>query len=225
MPGPTSADKARARRIFDRLGTRYPDAHCALIHDSPFQLLTATALSAQCTDKLVNQVTPELFRVLPTPQAMAKAPLETIASLIGRVNFWRNKSKNLHGMARMLVDDFGGQVPETLEELIRLPGVARKTANVVMGNAFNKPVGVVVDTHAGRLARRFGLSRHTDPIKVERDLMALYPQKRWTQLTHLLIEHGRAVCKARHALCDQDSICRHYCTNAQAILNGDPPIK
>ena len=208
------ADRRRAARIFKLLQQRYPDAHCALNHSNPFELLVATILSAQCTDVLVNQVTPGIFRKLPTPQAMAEADLKTIESLVNRVNFWRNKAKNLQGMARMLVEKHGGIVPQTMEELIELPGVARKTANVVLGNAFHINTGVVVDTHVGRLAHRFGLTKHTDPKKIERDLMALFPQKNWTLLSHLLIYHGRQVCKARHALCAEDELCRKYCGNA-----------
>ncbi|MEM0914196.1 MAG: endonuclease III [Planctomycetota bacterium] len=214
-PDVTPAARRRAARIYKRLHERYPDAHCALVHDNPFELLVATILSAQCTDNLVNQVTPDLFKALPTPQAMADADLATIESLVNRVNFWRNKSKSLHGMARRLVDEYHGEVPQTLEDLITLPGAARKTANVVLGNAFDINHGVVVDTHVARLSRRFGLTQQTDPKKIEPDLMALFPRKNWTMLAHLLIYHGRAVCKARHDSCADDAICRAYCCNAK----------
>jgi len=209
------AKRRRAARIYKRLEALYPDAHCALTHKNPFELVVATALSAQCTDVLVNKVTPPLFAKLPTPKKMADAKLGEIESLINRVNFWRNKSKNLHGMAKLLVEDFDSEVPQTMEELIRLPGVARKTANVVLGNAFNINHGVVVDTHVGRITHRFGLTEHTDPKKIERDLMALFPQKNWCRLSHLLIYHGRAVCKARHGLCKDNALCRAYCANAK----------
>jgi endonuclease-3 len=207
-------DRRRAARIYKRLQEKYPDAHCALNHSNPFELLVATILSAQCTDVLVNKVTPALFKKLPTPQMMAKADLSTIESLVNRVNFWRNKAKSLKGMAQLLVEKHDGVVPQTMEELIELPGAARKTANVVLGNAFNINHGVVVDTHVGRIAKRFGLTKHTDPKKIERDLMALFPKKNWCMLSHLLIYHGRAVCKARHALCHDDDLCRYYCSNA-----------
>jgi endonuclease-3 len=208
------ADRRRAARIYKKLKEKYPDAHCALNHSNPFELLVATILSAQCTDVLVNQVTPALFKELPTPQLMAKAKLETIQSLVNRVNFWRNKAKNLKAMAQMLVEQHDGQVPQTMEELVELPGVARKTANVVLGNAFNINTGVVVDTHVARLSGRLGFTDHTDPKKIERDLMGLFPKKNWTMLSHLLIYHGRQVCKARHGKCSEDALCKAYCSNA-----------
>lgn len=220
VPKAPEPQRRRAARIFKRLQDRYPDAHCALIHDNPFQLLVATILSAQCTDVLVNKVTPGLFAALPTPQKMAAADLSVIESHVNRVNFWRNKAKNLHATANLLVDEFDGEVPRTMEELTRLPGAARKTANVVLGNAFNINHGVVVDTHVGRIARRFGLTEHDDPKKIERDLMALFPRKHWCELSHLLIYHGRQVCKARHGLCADDAICRAYCRNAKEQRMG-----
>ncbi len=210
-------ERRRAARIYKKLQQKYPDAHCALIHSNPFELLVATILSAQCTDVLVNQVTPAIFKKLPTPQLMAKADLVTIESLVNRVNFWRNKAKNLKAMAELLVEKHGGAVPQTMEELTELPGAARKTANVVLGNAFNINHGVVVDTHVGRLSQRFGFTEETDPKKIERDLMALFPRKNWCMLSHLLIYHGRAVCKARHALCLDDDLCKRYCSNADVM--------
>lgn len=210
-------DRRRAARLYKRLQQRYPDAHCALIHRNPFELLVATILSAQCTDTLVNKVTPDLFAALPTPKQMADADPATIERLVSRVNFWRNKAKNLHAMANRLVDEYDSEVPRTMEALITLPGAARKTANVVLGNAFNLNHGVVVDTHVGRLSRRFGFTQQDDPKKIERDLMALFPRKNWCMLSHLLIYHGRQVCKARHALCADDAICRAYCSNAKAM--------
>lgn len=208
-------ERRRAMRIYNRLLERYPDAHCALNHNNPFELLTATILSAQCTDVLVNKVTPRLFEKYSTPQKMAAASVDDLERSINRVNFYRNKAKSLHGMANQLVNDHNSQVPQTMEELIQLPGVARKTANVVLGNAFNINLGMVVDTHIGRIAYRFGLTEHTDPKKIEPDLMALFPQDKWCKLAHLLIYHGRAVCKARHGLCKDDAICRAYCSNAK----------
>ena len=201
----------RAGRLFAALRARYPDAHCALIHEGPFQLLIATILSAQCTDKLVNQVTPGLFKAFPDAKAMATAPLEKVEAQVNRVNFWRNKAKFIKAAAQLLTDEFGGQVPQEMEQLIRLPGVARKTANVVLGNAFNKNMGVVVDTHVGRLAQRFGLTKATTPEKIEQDLMKLFPREQWTLLSHLFIEHGRQVCKARHGKCGEDAICGEFC--------------
>ncbi|MFI4860676.1 MAG: endonuclease III [Phycisphaerales bacterium JB063] len=210
--------RRRAARIYKRLETLYPDAHCALIHRNPFELLVATILSAQCTDVLVNKVTPPLFAAMPTPEKMARANLADIEHHVSRVNFWRNKAKNLHAMANMLVDEYDSQVPQTMEDLVKLPGAARKTANVVLGNAFNINHGVVVDTHVGRIAKRFGLTTHDDPKKIERDLMARFPRKNWCMLSHLMIYHGRQVCKARHALCADSALCRAYCSNAKAQL-------
>jgi endonuclease-3 len=213
-------ERRRAARVYKRLQQRYPDAHCALIHRNPFELLVATILSAQCTDTLVNKVTPGLFAALPTPEKMANADLATIEHHVSKVNFWRNKARNLHAMANMLVEEFDSEVPRTMEALTRLPGAARKTANVVLGNAFNINHGVVVDTHVGRLARRFGFTEHDDPKKIERDLMALFPRKHWCMLSHLLIYHGRQVCKARHARCADDAICRAYCSHAKEQRMG-----
>ncbi|MEM9253231.1 MAG: endonuclease III [Planctomycetota bacterium] len=201
----TPAAKRRARRIDDRLIDLYPHAHCRLDHDNAWQLLVATILSAQCTDELVNKVTPDLFKAYPTPEAMARSTVPAITKLIKRVGLFNGKAKNLHATAVLLADDHAGQVPQTLDELITLPGVARKTANVVLGNAFGINVGMVVDTHIGRLAHRLGFTT-ADPknaVQVERDLMALFPADRYTDLAHRLIFHGRALCTARHPKCDQ----------------------
>ncbi len=194
--------KRRARRVYQKLDELYPDAHCALIHDGPFQLLIATILSAQCTDVRVNIVTPPLFKAYPTPEKMAEAKIEHLEDLVKTTGFFRNKAKNIKGAAMAIVQDHGGAVPDTMEELLKLPGVARKTANVVLGNAFGKNIGVVVDTHVGRLSVRLGWTEATDPKKVERDLMAVFPAKNWTMLSHLLIYHGRGPCKARNPKCD-----------------------
>jgi len=194
--------KERAAGILERLVAEYPKPRCALVHRSAFQLLAATILSAQCTDERVNRVTPALFRRYPNPKAMATADLDELRDLIRSTGFFRNKSKSLLGAAGRIVEAYRGRVPDTMEELLTLPGVARKTANVVLGTWFGKNEGVVVDTHVGRLSRRMGLTRETDPVKVERGLMKLFPREEWTDLSHRLILHGRAVCTARAPACD-----------------------
>jgi endonuclease III len=196
------ATPAYAREIYDRLNAHYPGAHCALDFSSPFQLLVATILSAQCTDKRVNMVTPALFKRYKTPAALAAANPEELEEIIRSTGFFRNKSKSLRGMAAAVAGQHGGRVPDEMEALVALPGVGRKTANVVLGNAYDKNEGVVVDTHVGRVSARLGLTRQTDPVKVERDLVALFPRDRWTQLSHLLIEHGRQICEARRPKCE-----------------------
>jgi endonuclease-3 len=193
--------KRRARRAYQKLDELYPDAHCALNHDGPFQLLVATILSAQCTDVRVNIVTPPLFKAYPTPETMAEAKIGDLEELVKTTGFFRNKAKSIKGAALTIVQEHGGTVPDTMDELLKLPGVARKTANVVLGNAFGKNIGVVVDTHVGRLSGRLGWTQQTDPKKVERDLMGLFPTKNWTMLSHLLIYHGRGPCKARNPKC------------------------
>lgn len=197
------ATPERAREIYDRLIEHYPDAHCALDFKSPFQLLIATILSAQCTDKRVNMVTPALFKRYRTPAALAAAKPEELEEMIKSTGFFRNKTKSLLGMSNAIAEEHGGKVPETLDELVKLPGVGRKTANVILGNAFDTNEGVVVDTHVGRLSKRLGLTRHSDPVKVEQDLIKLFPTDRWTMLSHLLIEHGRRICEARRPKCEQ----------------------
>ena len=197
------AKKERARKIVDRLSREFPDAHCALDHRNPFELVAATILSAQCTDARVNLVTPELFRAYPTPAALADAEPRAVEHLIKSTGFFRNKAKSLLGMARALVERHGGRVPDTMEELVRLPGVGRKTANVVLGNAFGRNEGIVVDTHVQRISRLLGLTRETDPVKIERDLMPLVPRPRWTLFSHLLILHGRKTCIARRPACGE----------------------
>jgi endonuclease-3 len=197
-----SATPERAREIYDRLAAHYPDAHCALDFKSPFQLLIATILSAQCTDKRVNMVTPALFKRYRTPAALAAAKPEELEEMIKSTGFFRNKTKSLLGMADAVAERHGGKVPDTMDELVKLPGVGRKTANVVLGNAYDKNEGIVVDTHVGRVSKRLGLTRQTDPVKVEHDLMKLFPNDRWTMLSHLLIEHGRRICEARRPKCE-----------------------
>lgn len=212
-PAPASAsahgtEKRRARRIYDKLEELYPDAKCALLHSDPWELLVATILSAQCTDARVNMVTPALFKRFPTVQAMADAKVRDIEELVKSTGFFRNKAKNIHASANVIVEKHSGQVPDTMEQLLELPGVARKTANVVLGNAFGKNVGVVVDTHIQRLSQRLGFTSHKDPKKIEQDLMTLFPRATWTDLSHLIIHHGRAICSARKPLCDQCPLAR-----------------
>jgi endonuclease III len=197
-----SATPERAREIYERLIAHYPDAHCALDFKSPFQLLVATILSAQCTDKRVNMVTPALFKRYRTPAALAAAKAEELEEMIKSTGFFRNKTKSLLGMSTAVDERHGGKVPDTMEALVKLPGVGRKTANVLLGNAYDKNEGVVVDTHVGRVSKRLGLTKQTDPVKVEQDLMKLFPNDRWTMLSHLLIEHGRRICEARRPKCE-----------------------
>ncbi|TFG45389.1 MAG: endonuclease III [Gemmatimonadales bacterium] len=196
-----AARVARATKIVAALERAYPDAHCALDHNDPYQLLVATILSAQCTDARVNLVTPALFARFPGPAALADGTQEEIEELIRSTGFFRNKGKNLLAMAAALVERHEGRVPETMDELRALPGVGRKTANVILGNAFGRNDGITVDTHVGRISRLLRLTSATDPEKVERDLMALFPQPKWTLLSHLLISHGRAICIARRPHC------------------------
>lgn len=194
--------KRRAKAVVRVLRREFPDATCSLDHRDAFQLLVATILSAQCTDARVNLVTPGLFRQFPTPRDFAAAPLAEIEEAIRSTGFFRNKAKALQGCARALIERHGGQVPRTMDELRVLPGVGRKTANVVLGDAFGAPDGVVVDTHVGRIARKLGLTTEEDPVKVERDLSACVPRADWVAVGHLLIEHGRATCRARAPKCD-----------------------
>ncbi len=201
---------ARLEKIFAALDQLFPRAECALRHENPFQLLVATILSAQCTDVRVNQVTPELFRNHPTPQDFAALRQPVLEREIRSTGFFRNKSRNIIGAAKRLVEDFGGQVPQTMEELLTLPGVARKTANVVLGTAFGIASGVVVDTHVFRIAHRLKLSKEKTPEKVEQDLMKRVPQDRWIAFGHQVIWFGRKICQARKPLCADcplESVC------------------
>jgi endonuclease-3 len=191
----------RISAILDALAKAYPAAECALHHRTPWELLVATILSAQCTDARVNMVTPGLFEKYPTPTDFAHAPLVEIEEQIRSTGFYHNKAKSLNGAARTLTSQFGGKVPQTMEELLTLPGVARKTANVVLGVAFQKAVGVVVDTHVLRLSRRLELTQATEPIQVEKDLMKIIPQDHWIAFSHEMIHHGRQVCIARKPRC------------------------
>ena len=193
--------RAHALEIQRRLAATYPDAHCELTHRNPFELAVATVLSAQCTDARVNMVTPELFRRWPTPQALAQASLEEIEAVIKSTGFYRNKAKSILGLARQVVAEHGGEIPTEMDALVRLPGIGRKTANVVLGNAFGRNEGIVVDTHVARLSARFGLTRETDPVKIEQALIPLFPRESWTQLSHLMIWHGRRTCAALRPRC------------------------
>ncbi len=204
-----AAKRAATRRapdpgqLYDRLLALYPDAHCELDFATPFQLLVATILSAQCTDKRVNMVTPALFARYPTAESLARAKQEDVEEIIKSTGFFRNKAKSIIGMAGAVADTHGGEVPSSLDVLVTLPGVGRKTANVILGNAFGRNEGVVVDTHVGRLSARLGLTSQTDPVKVEQELMRLFPSDRWTMLAHLLIFHGRRVCDAKAPRCGE----------------------
>lgn len=198
-----TALKAHALEILTRLRAEYPDAHCELDFKTPLQLLIATILSAQCTDKRVNIVTPQLFKTFPDAESLSAAKTEELEELIRSTGFFRNKTKSLLGMSAAVTDRYGGSVPSTMEDLVGLPGVGRKTANVVLGNAFGINEGVVVDTHVGRLAVRLGLTDETDPVKVEQALMPLFPRDDWALLSHLLIFHGRRVCIARSPKCGE----------------------
>lgn len=193
--------KAHAAELLRRLYALYPDAHCELDYRNPYELAVATILSAQCTDKRVNMVTPELFRRWPTPAALAEAPREEIELVIQSTGFFRNKAKSLSGFANRVLDEHGGEVPAEMDALVALPGIGRKTANVVLGNAFGRNEGIVVDTHVQRLSRRLGLTKESDPVKVERALIPLIPRDDWTMLSHLMIWHGRRTCDARKPKC------------------------
>jgi endonuclease III len=198
-----SSKKQRALEVLVRLKRLYPDATCSLDYSTPVQLLMATILSAQCTDERVNKVTPHLFARFPDAVSMGGADLDEIIELVRSTGFYRNKSKNIQGACQMIVRDFGGQVPNRMEDLLKLPGVARKTANVVLAHAFGINAGVTVDTHVKRLSNRLGFTKHDDPVRIERDLMPLLPQVDWENWSIRLIYHGRAVCKARSPVCQE----------------------
>ena len=209
----SSVKKKRSQEILVLLKHLYPDATCSLNYETPVQLLVATILSAQCTDERVNLVTPALFKRFPDAPSLAAANREELETLIRSTGFYRNKAKNIQGACQKIVEDFGGEVPKRMEDLLQLPGVARKTANVVLAHAYGIIEGVTVDTHVKRLSGRLGLTEHTDPVRIERDLMALLPQPDWENFSIRLIYHGRAVCKARQPICQ---ICQlaHLCPSA-----------
>lgn len=205
---------AHAKEVVDRLKKQYPDARTELNFENPFQLLVATILSAQCTDKRVNMVTPELFRTFPTARELACAEVERLEEMIKSTGFFRNKTKSLLGMSAAIVERHDGEVPRTMEELVNLPGVGRKTANVVLGNSLGVNEGVVVDTHVGRLAVRLGFTNETDPVKVEQVLMRIIPRDDWVIVSHLLIFHGRRVCVARVPRCG-DCVLNDICPSSR----------
>ena len=211
--------RAHTLLVIRRLKKEYPDAHCELDFKSPFQLLVATILSAQCTDKRVNMVTPKLFATYPTPKKLAEAPPEKVEEIIKSTGFFRAKTKSLQGMSAALVEQHDGKVPDSMAELTELRGVGRKTANVVLGNAFEKAEGIVVDTHVGRVSVRLGLTNETDPVKVEEKLMALVPRRDWTIFSHLLIFHGRRVCVARLPKCGA-CVLADVCPSSRVVTSG-----
>jgi endonuclease III len=215
--GRRGADPARVRAILQKLDEAYPAATCALTHDNPFQLLISTILSAQCTDERVNMVTPGLFKKFPTPQGFAYANPLDIENEIRSTGFYHNKTKSILGASKKIVEDFRGEVPRTMEEILTLPGVARKTANVVLGCAFGIASGVVVDTHVQRLTGRLDITKNTDPKKIEQDLIKIIPQDRWILFSHQLIWHGRRVCNARKPKC-LDCNLEKLCYSADKII-------
>jgi len=195
--------KERTEKTIKLLKRAHPDAKCALNHSNAFELLIATILSAQCTDERVNKVTADLFRKYRKPEAYLKVPATELQEDIRTTGFFRNKTKSIQGACKMLVEEFDGEVPQSMAELLKLPGVARKTANVVLGVAYGKSEGVVVDTHVSRLSHRLKLTRHRDARKIEKDLMEIVPRRNWIEFAHLLIFHGRRICKARRPLCEE----------------------
>ena len=198
-----AAKRARTAEIVTRLRAAYPEAKCSLDFRNAYELLVATILSAQCTDERVNMVTPALFRRYPAPEDLAAAETGELEELIRSTGFFRNKTKSLLGMATAVTEQHGGQVPRSFDDMVRLPGVGRKTANVVLGNAFGTNEGIAVDTHVKRVSGRLGLTRNTDPEKIEPDLMKLVPREEWTDISHLLIYHGRAICRAPKPRCEE----------------------
>ena len=216
LPRKTKQQKQRAQEILEYLYQYYPNPHCELDHRNAFELLIATILSAQCTDVRVNLVTPALFETYPTPELMANAPIEELEELVRTTGFYKNKAKSLKETSTRIVEVYDGEVPKTMPELLTLRGAARKTANVVLGNAFNINVGVVVDTHVKRISNRFGFTREKNNTdKIERDLMALFPQENWADLSHLLIHHGRNACKARISKAPDHPLCINYGKNCE----------
>lgn len=211
LPEKTVAERKHAEDILNELYRHYPEPHCALEHRNPFELLCATILSAQCTDVRVNKTTPDLFEAYPTPEQMAEAPIQELEKLVRSTGFYRNKAKALKKSAQTIVEQYEGEVPRNMDDLLELHGVARKTANVVLGNAFNINVGVVVDTHVRRFSNRYALTEHEkNTDKIERDLMALFPRKHWANLSHLMIHHGRNVCKSRISEPPDHPLCKQY---------------
>jgi len=216
LPRKSKAQKERALEILNELYKYYPNPHCELDHRNPFELLIATILSAQCTDVRVNKTTPDLFETYPTPELMKDAPLEELEELVRSTGFYRNKAKSLKETSQILVEEFDGEVPQNMKDLLKLRGAARKTANVVLGNAFGINVGVVVDTHVKRFSNRFGLTKEKkNTNKIEKDLMALFPRESWTDLSHLMIHHGRGPCKSRISEAPDHPLCKNYGINCK----------
>ena len=211
--------KKQARRVVRQLRKDYSHAVCALNFETPVQLLIATILSAQCTDERVNIVTANLFKRYPTAEKLAKAPVRSLEKLVQSAGFFRTKAKNIKACCQTLVKEHGGEIPQDLNALVKLAGVGRKTANVVLGTAFGIPTGVVVDTHVGRLSRRLGLTQKSDPVQIERDLVDVLPKKEWIDYSHRMIYHGRAVCKARKPLCDGCNFAK-FCPQVGVELKG-----
>jgi endonuclease-3 len=220
--GATARSEFTAEALLDGLKREYPDATCALTHQNPFQLLVATILSAQCTDARVNQVTPVLFAAYPDPAAMSRAGQEELEAIIRSTGFYRNKAKSIRAASARLMEAYGGVVPRTMEELLTLPGVARKTANVVLGVGYGIAEGVVVDTHVERLSRRLGLSRGKDPVAIEQELMRALPREEWIGFSHLLIFHGRLTCRARKPACER-CVVSALCPSGPIFLAGKVP--
>lgn len=214
-------EKERTRKIIARLKKAYPDAKCSLNHSSPLELLIATILSAQCTDERVNIVTADLFRKYRSCADYLKVPTSELQNDVRTTGFFRNKTRSIQGACKVLSEKYGDRVPNTIEELLELPGVARKTANVVLGNAFGIASGVVVDTHVSRLSRRLGLTKHQQPEKIERDLVELVSKKDWIDFSHLLIYHGRQICRARKPLCEK-CVVERYCPSSR-LKTGEEP--
>ncbi len=196
-------ESERISKILDILNKEYPDAKIALNFKNPYELLVAVVLSAQCTDVRVNKVTPEVFKRFPDPKSLAKADVKEIEDLIRSTGFFRNKAKNLKNACKIIVEKYDGKVPDTMKELLELPGVARKSANIILYNAYNKVEGIPVDTHVKRLSARLGLSKEKDPVKIEKDLMKIVPQSQWGKISYRLIEHGRKICTARKPKCEK----------------------
>ncbi len=210
-------EKARILHVIKTLKTVYGDAHIALKSKDPFQLLVSVILSAQCTDVRVNKVTPFLFEQFPDVRSMSEAPIEELEELIRSTGFFRNKAKNIKAASQIIIERFNGDLPLTMEEMITIPGVGRKTANIMLYNAFGVTAGIAVDTHVKRLARRLGMTSETDPNKIERDLMAIVPQKDWGKITYVLINHGRQICKARKPLCNKCPV-QDACPSAKQFI-------
>jgi len=212
----------RVGAVIRRLRRHYPGARTALAYRNPLQILVATILAAQCTDERVNTITPGLFRRYPTAADLARADREELEREIRPAGFFRNKARSILGAAKRISEEYGGRVPDSMDELLTLPGVARKTANIVLSAGFGKAEGIAVDTHARRLSRRLGLTRHEDPVKIERDLLKIVPRKDWLDLNFLLVEHGRALCRARKPRC-AECFLRDLCPSAATFLKGTGP--